>query len=953
MTKSRDEQCSVTTSVQRLFRPRSFGAVGPVLLALILAVLAFSSQGTVSLFEGLPESPPSQGAAHFGVPSAALVPGTPAPIGFFGGSSGRPRDVSRPTTGGSGSVVANINVGANPDGAAYDAGNGETYIENWGSNNVSVVTGTNLVGTIPVGSGPTRAAYDNATGYVYVPNGGGSTLSVISGNKVIGNVTVGSAPWNAVYDSRNGYVYVPNNHGSSVTVVSGMSVVATIPVGSEPSGVAYDSTNGDIYVTNWASNNVSVISGTMVVATISIGTNPGGVSYDVGNGYIYVANWGSTTVNVLSGTTVVGVISVGSQPGYISYDDGNGYVYVPNKVSNNVSVISGMSVVATIPVGPNPNAAVYASGNGFVYVENYNSNNVSVISTSVNSSGSLTSVAISPSSPTLTLGATVTLTATSTCSGGACPAGTKITWSLNNSLGRLNATSGSVVTFVAGTAPGMVRLTATGSLNNKSAQGTDTVTILPSLVAVAVTPSNVVVSAQGTVAFQASVNCTGGATCPRGVLYSWGSNLSLGTLNATTGSEVCYTAGSIPGNGTLTVRATLNGSSFIASSSIRVLGQFLVTLGVSTSSGSAPLTVNFTAGATGGEAPYAFGWMFGDGSSGTGANPSHTFTQAGNYLVTMTGNDGHGEVAYANTTIVVFSEPTGNGTSYLELSIEARPATGAAPLYVHLVGSAQGGKSPYNFFWSFGDGTNFSVSGPASSSVHHNYTAAGTYVASLTVTDSAGNEGTTGVFITAYSSGGKAPAGPSAFVDVLAMQGSAPFAATLVPVVQGGNAPYTLNWSFGDGATLDQQQVVSVTHTYSGPGTYYPRLRVTDSSRRDANWSSGVSGFSHPIVVSGSLPKQLTPLYETVWFELTMGAVVLAVVVGTAFILPRQRRRKGREIVAKGEGVPGSSMVHSAGGAKPAPPIPPSPPSKVPEGDQFIDMLASYWARPCGQEVSS
>jgi PKD repeat protein len=53
-------------------------------------------------------------------------------------------------------------------------------------------------------------------------------------------------------------------------------------------------------------------------------------------------------------------------------------------------------------------------------------------------------------------------------------------------------------------------------------------------------------------------------------------------------------------------------------------------------------TVTFTASATGGSPPYSYGWVFGDGSSATGASTTHTYTRAGTYTVMLNVTDSNG-----------------------------------------------------------------------------------------------------------------------------------------------------------------------------------------------------------------------------------------------------------------------------------------------------------------------
>ncbi|MDQ3852586.1 MAG: PKD domain-containing protein, partial [Thermoproteota archaeon] len=49
---------------------------------------------------------------------------------------------------------------------------------------------------------------------------------------------------------------------------------------------------------------------------------------------------------------------------------------------------------------------------------------------------------------------------------------------------------------------------------------------------------------------------------------------------------------------------------------------------------------------------------------------------------------------------------------------------------------------------------------------------------------------------------------------------------------QGGTAPYSYTWDFGDGQRDNEQ---SPTHTYQNPGTYQVTLTVTDSAGQTAS----------------------------------------------------------------------------------------------------------------------
>ncbi|MCK5528572.1 MAG: PKD domain-containing protein, partial [Kiritimatiellae bacterium] len=94
-------------------------------------------------------------------------------------------------------------------------------------------------------------------------------------------------------------------------------------------------------------------------------------------------------------------------------------------------------------------------------------------------------------------------------------------------------------------------------------------------------------------------------------------------------------------------------------------------------SGIAPLTVNFTGGATDPDMdPVTYLWSFDSGSWSTNQNPSNTFMNAGTYDVTLTVTDGD-LLTQTNVTIVVGVENQPPAAS-----IVAAPLSGVAPLSV-------------------------------------------------------------------------------------------------------------------------------------------------------------------------------------------------------------------------------------------------------------------------------
>jgi PKD repeat protein len=142
------------------------------------------------------------------------------------------------------------------------------------------------------------------------------------------------------------------------------------------------------------------------------------------------------------------------------------------------------------------------------------------------------------------------------------------------------------------------------------------------------------------------------------------------------------------------------------------------------SSGSAPLTVQFTDTST--NSPTSWDWDFGDGNSNTTESPSYIYTTAGTYTVTLTAiNAGGSNTSTQTTTITVTSGgPTVAFTSDM--------TSGTAPLTVQFTDTSTG--SPTSWSWDFGDGQSSSIQNP-----RHTYMTAGTYTVTLTAINADGS----------------------------------------------------------------------------------------------------------------------------------------------------------------------------------------------------------------------
>src|SRR5829696_5482122 len=162
----------------------------------------------------------------------------------------------------------------------------------------------------------------------------------------------------------------------------------------------------------------------------------------------------------------------------------------------------------------------------------------------------------------------------------------------------------------------------------------------------------------------------------------------------------------------------------------------------------APATFSFAADASGGTGPYTVNWNFGDDSEESDEQSVvHTFTEAGNYTVTLTATDSTGETATDTLEITVEESseeeepPTDEeppATESLAAEITSNATSGNAPATFTFDANASGGTGPYTVNWNFGDDSEESDE----ESVVHTFTEAGNYTVTLTATDSTGETAT-------------------------------------------------------------------------------------------------------------------------------------------------------------------------------------------------------------------
>jgi len=218
-------------------------------------------------------------------------------------------------------------------------------------------------------------------------------------------------------------------------------------------------------------------------------------------------------------------------------------------------------------------------------------------------------------------------------------------------------------------------------------------------------------------------------------------------------------------------------------------------------SGLKPLTVTFTDKSTGNISSYK--WDFGDGTTSTEQNPSHTYQESGIYSVHLcvTGPGGSDEKTMESYISVASEPPSADFIFY--------PAKGEMPLSVTLTDKSSGIITDYN--WNFGDGYSSNEKNP-----EHTYSSTGVYSVSLTVTGPGGNDTKTvdsAVVVT--------PPLPVPDFEADTTVGVVPFTVLFENKTTG--VTDSLTWDFGDGGNSSDS---SPSHRYESVGYYTVRLKA-------------------------------------------------------------------------------------------------------------------------------
>ncbi len=214
-------------------------------------------------------------------------------------------------------------------------------------------------------------------------------------------------------------------------------------------------------------------------------------------------------------------------------------------------------------------------------------------------------------------------------------------------------------------------------------------------------------------------------------------------------------------------------------------------------SGCAPLTVDFSNFSS----PIAtIDWDFGDDNTSSQANPTHTYTEPGEYTVVQYANS---DCGYDTTTLNITVYPSPE----VDFDNPENVCSGEPIEFTNNSINTSGN------FWDFGDGNTSTLNNPI-----HTYSTPGTYTVTLTGI-SATNQ-CEGIFTSIVN----VLELPSAVFEPSTTYGCAPLNVQFANYSTGA---LFYQWNFGDGNTSISE---NPNHVFEEPGNYEVTLLVTDGN---------------------------------------------------------------------------------------------------------------------------
>ena len=207
-------------------------------------------------------------------------------------------------------VLADINVGGQPNFVAMSRRGYRAYVSNYGRSgqgllNIVDIRERGVVASIKMGVSPFALVVSPITEMIYVTMGGNNEVWVVDPERqvVVNKIAVGEAPDGIAITPDGKRVFVANSRSNDLSVIDTelMRVQFTVPVGKMPFGVAVSPDGKRIFVVNAGSRNISIFASdlrNLVAETFNVDRGPTDIKIAPDNRTIYVINEMSNTLVV-------------------------------------------------------------------------------------------------------------------------------------------------------------------------------------------------------------------------------------------------------------------------------------------------------------------------------------------------------------------------------------------------------------------------------------------------------------------------------------------------------------------------------------------------------------------------------------------------------------------------------------------------------------------------------
>lgn len=197
-------------------------------------------------------------------------------------------------------------------------------------------------------------------------------------------------------------------------------------------------------------------------------------------------------------------------------------------------------------------------------------------------------------------------------------------------------------------------------------------------------------------------------------------------------------------------------------------------------------------------------WQFGDGATSTVMSPDHAYTAVGTYTIKMIASEPHGCADSLTRIIKINAIPNASFTVDDSFAV----------CFPHLVNFTNTSTGASSYLWTFGDGASSEVVSPSSP-----YTAAGLYTVKLLAKNTLGCADSSTWRVTIFGYAG-------AFSYSI-NKGCSPMKVSFKSLL---TVKTDIIWDFGDGIVSGLMALDTISHVYTSPGSYLPKLVLTDKS---------------------------------------------------------------------------------------------------------------------------